>query len=142
MSYTNARYAIQWSRLHLKTLAEKPAHPVPLDRQKRRAYIEAHAGGGSTLQTGRVAEWLCSGLQIRVHRFDSGLGLHHPSRTGIDLIPPALNGRNINNVNAATRGQVQTFPHPVPTPRLFVHSIESEAKNTCRSKGTLVPRLI
>ena len=25
---------------------------------------------------GRVAEWLCSGLQIRVRRFNSGLGLH------------------------------------------------------------------
>ena len=126
----------------LKFYCQKSACFLPLDRQKRRAYIEPHASISTTLQTGRVAEWLCSGLQIRVHRFDSGLGLHHPSRTGIDLIPPALNGRNINNVNAATRGQVQTFPHPVPTPRLFVHSIESEAKNTCRSKGTLVPRLI
>ena len=26
--------------------------------------------------TGRVAEWLCSGLQIRVRRFNSDLGLH------------------------------------------------------------------
>ena len=25
---------------------------------------------------GRLAEWLCSGLQIRVPRFDSGGGLH------------------------------------------------------------------
>ena len=56
--------------------------PLPLDRQKRRAYIEAQAGGISTLWTGRVAEWLCSGLQIRVHRFDSGLGLHYRFRVG------------------------------------------------------------
>ena len=25
---------------------------------------------------GALAEWLCSGLQIRVHRFDSGTRLH------------------------------------------------------------------
>ena len=29
--------------------------------------------------TGRVAEWLCSGLQIRVRRFNSDLGLHRES---------------------------------------------------------------
>ena len=29
-------------------------------------------GGG---EEGHVAEWLCSGLQIRVRRFDSGLAL-------------------------------------------------------------------
>ena len=28
---------------------------------------------------GRVAKWLCSGLQIRPRRFDSGLGLHTES---------------------------------------------------------------
>src|SRR5690606_39747543 len=27
---------------------------------------------------GAMAEWLCSGLQIRVPRFDSELRLHHP----------------------------------------------------------------
>ena len=26
--------------------------------------------------TGRMAEWLCNGLQIRVQRFDSASGLH------------------------------------------------------------------
>ena len=26
---------------------------------------------------GRVAKWLCSGLQIRLRRFDSDLGLHY-----------------------------------------------------------------
>ena len=34
---------------------------------------------------GRVAEWLCSGLQIRVRRFNSDLGLQHdtPLRRGV-----------------------------------------------------------
>src|SRR6266576_183615 len=27
---------------------------------------------------GRMAEWLCNGLQIRVQRFDSASGLHRP----------------------------------------------------------------
>ena len=27
-------------------------------------------------QNGGLAEWLCSGLQIRVHQFDSGIRLH------------------------------------------------------------------
>src|SRR5471030_1383801 len=31
---------------------------------------------------GLVAEWLCSGLQIRQCRFDSGPGLHPPSSWG------------------------------------------------------------
>ena len=31
----------------------------------------------SQASSGRVAEWLCSGLQIRVRRFNSDLGLHH-----------------------------------------------------------------
>ena len=30
---------------------------------------------GVTLSVGAMAEWLCSGLQIRVARFDSGLRL-------------------------------------------------------------------
>jgi hypothetical protein len=29
---------------------------------------------------GLVAEWLCSGLQIRVCRFDSGPGLHFSTK--------------------------------------------------------------
>lgn len=32
---------------------------------------------GVTLSVGAMAEWLCSGLQIRVARFDSGLRLQH-----------------------------------------------------------------
>ena len=30
----------------------------------------------SLRQNGGLAEWLCSGLQIRVHQFDSGIRLH------------------------------------------------------------------
>lgn len=33
----------------------------------------------SATQTGAMAEWLCSGLQIRVRRFDSGLRLQNTS---------------------------------------------------------------
>jgi hypothetical protein len=33
-----------------------------------------------------MAEWLCNGLQIRVQRFDSASGLHHPTN-GIDYSP-------------------------------------------------------
>jgi hypothetical protein len=29
-----------------------------------------------SLKNGGLAEWLCSGLQIRVHQFDSGIRLH------------------------------------------------------------------
>jgi hypothetical protein len=34
----------------------------------------------SVTSSGRVAEWLCSGLQIRVRRFNSDLGLHRKSQ--------------------------------------------------------------
>ena len=34
---------------------------------------------GIMVDLGAMAEWLCSGLQIRVPRFDSGLRLHHYS---------------------------------------------------------------
>ena len=43
--------------------------------------------------TGRMAEWLCNGLQIRVQRFDSASGLHGygpalvVDRSGRALIP-------------------------------------------------------
>ena len=36
--------------------------------------MEGRVGGGLR---GRVAEWLCRGLQIPVGRFDSGPGLHN-----------------------------------------------------------------
>ena len=37
--------------------------------QRHEVIIHSHEGP--------VAEWLCSGLQNRGHRFNSGLGLHH-----------------------------------------------------------------
>ncbi len=37
-----------------------------------------------------MAEWLRSGLQIRVHRFDSGTRLHLPSRATINLFAIAV----------------------------------------------------
>lgn len=46
--------------------------------------LQADAAAGSMLWqvTGRVAEWLCSGLQIRVRRFNSDLGLQFEKRSG------------------------------------------------------------
>jgi hypothetical protein len=35
--------------------------------------------GGARRRNGHVAEWLRSGLQIRIPRFDSGRGLHRKS---------------------------------------------------------------
>ena len=90
---------------------------VPLDRQKRGAYIQAHAGGSSTLQTGRVAEWLCSGLQIRVHRFDSGLGLHYLFRAVTHVIRLALGGQNMNNFY-----EVDTL-NALPNRRQFLYEL-------------------
>ena len=41
--------------------------------------------------TGQVAEWSCSGLQIRVRRFDSDPGLHTCSGiSGVDNCVPVL----------------------------------------------------
>ena len=39
-----------------------------------------------------MAEWSCSGLQIRVRRFDSGLSLHHPMKNKNQLI------QNLSNI--------------------------------------------
>ena len=56
--------------------------------QRHEVIIHSHEGP--------VAEWLCSGLQNRGHRFNSGLGLHHfPNnyvivRTGTSLTAALL----------------------------------------------------
>ncbi len=51
----------------------------PLDPISNSAYKQRpHVGTRRLGRLGRVAEWLCSGLQIRVRRFNSGLGLHRP----------------------------------------------------------------
>jgi hypothetical protein len=50
-----------------------------LDPTSNSAYKHGpHVGTRRLGRLGRVAEWLCSGLQIRVRRFNSGLGLHRP----------------------------------------------------------------
>ena len=43
----------------------------------------------SAPQWGHVAEWLRSGLQNRLHQFNSGRGLHHLHQWLIALIAPA-----------------------------------------------------
>ena len=55
-------------------------------RQQRRRALLRHPGrltpagsGAYITAAGRMAEWLCSGLQIRVQRFDSASGLHDNS---------------------------------------------------------------
>ena len=62
--------------------AANPAIPVAargcgLTLLVARAYI--------TPASGRMAEWLCNGLQIRVQRFDSASGLHGRSPAPVFL---------------------------------------------------------
>lgn len=50
---------------------------------------DANVGGNS----GELAEWLRSGLQIRVHRFESGTRLHLPfplAVAGREMLPDAV----------------------------------------------------
>src|SRR5690606_31800206 len=61
--------------------------------------------------TGRVAEWLCSGLQIRVRRFNSDPGLHigtakcRPRGVGIFFVPMLLASTwNRVNIHPTDRG--------------------------------------
>jgi hypothetical protein len=37
---------------------------------------DAYISASPRFRRGRMAEWLCNGLQIRVQRFDSASGLH------------------------------------------------------------------
>ena len=55
-----------------------------LDPTFRAVYIARLTSGGST-PVGRVAEWLCRGLQILVRRFNSGPGLQFDRLTKIEL---------------------------------------------------------
>lgn len=54
--------------------AVRPLSITSASRSRRRLRQIRRGGSGR----GRVAEWLCRGLQILVRRFDSGLGLHIP----------------------------------------------------------------
>jgi hypothetical protein len=48
-----------------------------------RIRVESDNHAGATLRNpGDVAEWLRSGLQSRVHRFDSGRRLYFPANGG------------------------------------------------------------
>lgn len=58
------------------------------------------------LSHGWVAEWLCSGLQLRVHRFDSGLSLHLNYTLRVSnhqpkiVLPPLLATRIITQISS------------------------------------------
>jgi hypothetical protein len=43
---------------------------------RRRTRLTALRGAAYMTAAGRMAEWLCRGLQILVQRFDSASGLH------------------------------------------------------------------
>jgi hypothetical protein len=43
---------------------------------------------------GGMAEWLCSGLQSRVPRFDSGSRLHHASQILFQIMALAFSNRS------------------------------------------------
>ena len=58
---------------------------------------------------GRVAEWPCSGLQIRVRRFDSGLGLHIPPPDAEQSAYPAKVGP-VQGVTVRSRETRAPFP--------------------------------
>ncbi len=47
--------------------------------------------------SGRVAEWSCSGLQIRLRRFDSGLGLQVVVRRSSMVEHSAVNRRAVGS---------------------------------------------
>src|SRR6266568_6886984 len=49
-----------------------------VDRASRSALFERRHSGTRPLTAGRMAEWLCRGLQILVQRFDSASGLQAP----------------------------------------------------------------
>ncbi len=53
----------------------------------------------SSLHSGWVAEWLCSGLQSRVPRFDSGLSLQIFSFTSlVARVVELVDTRDLNNI--------------------------------------------
>ena len=51
--------------------------PLALLEMKKVSLFTAMRQNRQIAYRGPVAEWLCSGLQNRVHRFNSGPGLHH-----------------------------------------------------------------
>ena len=53
--------------------------------------------------TGRMAEWLCNGLQIRVQRFDSASGLHNGTMPGFFLEPALIPGSSVVEQAAVNR---------------------------------------
>ena len=57
--------------------------------------------------SGRVAEWSCSGLQIRVRRFDSGLGLQAVVRRSSMAEHSAVNRRVVGS--NPTAGAIALF---------------------------------
>jgi hypothetical protein len=66
---------------------------------------------------GRMAEWLCRGLQILVQRFDSASGLHSktPYRTGISCVFGLRSAAE--NVLRGVISNSRGFPAPFPTIR-------------------------
>src|ERR1700684_2443839 len=56
--------------------AQRGLTALGLPRPAARAYISWPFRHGRGSASGRMAEWLCRGLQIPVQRFDSASGLH------------------------------------------------------------------
>src|SRR5476649_1657417 len=79
---------------------------------------------------GLVAEWLCSGLQIRQCRFDSGPGLHGP-RCGITAL--ASSGLLCQN-SAPSQAEYRR-----PRPKLFRSSSAVEQATVNRRVAGSIP---
>src|SRR5258707_7558217 len=53
--------------------------------------------------TGRMAEWLCNGLQIRVQRFDSASGLQRADAAPLLWVPALIPGSSVVEQAAVNR---------------------------------------
>ena len=53
--------------------------------------------------TGRMAEWLCNGLQIRVQRFDSASGLQRADAAPLVWVPALIPGSSVVEQAAVNR---------------------------------------
>ncbi len=69
-----------WTRRHQYVLEEtRPLAPPSIgaiSNALRRDALTLQVGAANIAPPGRMAEWLCRGLQILVQRFDSASGLH------------------------------------------------------------------
>jgi hypothetical protein len=64
--------------------------PLTLLKHPQAPHLDQTGGQTYTRGDGQVAEWLRSGLQSRVHEFDSRPGLHHHARDLTECDPDSF----------------------------------------------------